>query len=1066
MSESGEPRTTGESTARWREILAAFERVIAVQDAEREAELANIRAQSPDIYPRVLALLAADQEAESADYLNREPLAELASTRSAGVGGFDDVADLSGQVVAAYRFVRPLGVGGMGQVWLAERADGRFTGQVAIKLLRAFGDQHTAQRFEREGQLLGRLQHPNIARLLDAGAMGNGQLYLVLEYVAGERIDRAFDEKRLSLRERVARFLPVCDAISHAHANLVVHRDLKPSNILVAGDGTAKVLDFGIAKLIEDRLDAIAGEGAESSDLTEFAGRAFTPEFAAPEQIRGDSVSTQTDTYSLGVLLFRLLVGVSPHSGAASNTTSYMKRVLEAESPRMSEKLTLTQRAQTPSMQDIEKIASQRGTQADRLRTQLRGDLDTIIAKALKIAPEERYRSVADFRDDLARYLANQPITARADSTSYRLGKFVRRHRVGVAASVAIAGAVLAGVLGTLWQANAAREASVVAEQNAARAVAFERNARAEAERAQRGERAAREQATLAAQSERLASEARSLADASAHRANEHAVVADRFRERAETEAALARRELARAERVSGLLATVFREQDPISRAGSAARPATALIADAVRSVDRELTDDPLSQAQLLRVLGEAQLNLSDVSAAKETLSLAQQKSHEARLSERVPLHAEIEGLRAALALRELRYEDADRLFNSAIARSRSTHGADSVTVARLQMQRALSLVVVSKFKDAKASIEDAHRVLSTKFGPNHPEAIAALVNLASVQEQLRDDAAARRSSDEAVALIEARYGASDARLIRVLKTRGELARRQREFERSRNALDRAIAIARKEMGENHFLVADAYSMLAIVERDAGNPSRAIPALLAAERAAPEGEIALRAQILGARGGTYLELDEPAKAEPDLRETVRLRKQIGGLRSGQAWFAQAQLAEAIGAQNRFAEANALLVEASTELRKLLGPDAYQNALIATRHYKVLSKQGDWSGAIAAMREAVRLSKKTYGAAHFGQLSWNLEIAITLAKTPAGVAEATRVADELIADWANNPKRGTEYARLLVFRCELYVAADNADKARALAHAALTKPDLESSVEQRRRLIYFSEITPK
>ena len=282
MSESGEPGPTGESTARWREILAAFERVIAVQDAEREAELANIRAQSPDIYPRVLALLAADQEAESADYLNREPLAELASTRGAAAGGFDDVADLSGQVVAAYRFVRPLGVGGMGQVWLAERADGRFSGQVAIKLLRAFGDQNTAQRFEREGQLLGRLQHPNIARLLDAGAMGNGQLYLVLEYVAGERIDRAFDEKRLSLRERVARFLPVCDAISHAHANLVVHRDLKPSNILVAGDGTAKVLDFGIAKLIEDRLDTIAGEGAESSDLTEFAGRAFTPEFAAP----------------------------------------------------------------------------------------------------------------------------------------------------------------------------------------------------------------------------------------------------------------------------------------------------------------------------------------------------------------------------------------------------------------------------------------------------------------------------------------------------------------------------------------------------------------------------------------------------------------------------------------------------------------------------------------------------------------------------------------------------------------------------------------------------------------
>ncbi|HPT56987.1 MAG TPA: protein kinase, partial [Casimicrobium sp.] len=876
-----------------------------------------------------------------------------ASTRTHHATVLDDVADLSGQVVAAYRFVRPIGAGGMGQVWLAERADGRFTGQVAIKLLRAFGDQHTAQRFEREGQLLGRLQHPNIARLLDAGAMGNGQLYLVLEYVAGRRIDYASDEKRLSLRERVAQFLPVCDAISHAHANLVVHRDLKPSNILIASDGAAKVLDFGIAKLLEDRFDATAGE---QSDLTELAGRAFTPEYAAPEQVRGEPVSTQTDVYSLGVLLFRLLAGVSPHSDPTANTTGYLKRLLESESPRMSEKLMTTQRTRAVTQEDFAKIASQRGTQTDRLRTQLQGDLDTIIAKALKLSPEERYRSVAEFRDDLARYLANEPIAARADSALYRLGKFVRRHRVGVAASAAIVGAVVAGVLGTLWQATAAQDASRVAEQNALRAGAFERNARAEAERAQRGERAAQELATLAQQSEREAREARAQADTNANRAKEHAAVADRFRQQAETEAALARRELARAERVSALLASVFREQDPISRAGSAARPATALIADAVRSVNRELADDPQSQAQLLRVLGEAQLNLSEVNAAKTTLELAQQKGREARISESVPLHAEIEGLRAALALRELRYDDAERLFETAIGRSKATHGVESVTVARLQMQRALSLLAVSKFKEAQASIESAHRVLATRFGRDHPEAIAALVNLGSVQEQVRDDAAARRSTDEAITLIEQRYGTTDARLIRVLKNRGELARRQREFDRAREALQRAIAIARKEMGEKHQLVAHAYAVMAVVERDAGNPKQAIAALLAAEQAAPESETALRAQILGARGGTYLELDEPAKAEPDLRETLRLRKQIGGLRSGQAWFVQAQLAESIGAQNRFAEANALLVEAATELRKLLGADAYQNALIATRHYKVLSKQGDWEGAIAAMRD--------------------------------------------------------------------------------------------------------------
>jgi len=191
-----------------------------------------------------------------------------------------------------------------------------------------------------------------------------------------------------------------------------------------------------------------------------------------------------------------------------------------------------------------------------------------------------------------------------------------------------------------------------------------------------------------------------------------------------------------------------------------------------------------------------------------------------------------------------------------------------------------------------------------------------------------------------------------------------------------------------------------------------------------------------------------------------------LRKQIGGLRSGQAWFVQAQLAESIGAQNRFAEANALLVEAATELRKLLGADAYQNALIATRHYKVLSKQGDWEGAIAAMREAVRLSKKTYGAGHFGQLSWNLEIALTLAKTSSGIPEATRIADELIASWAGNAKRGSEYARLLAFRCELYETAGQPDKAQALAATTLARADLEATDEQRLRLSHFARVATK
>jgi len=1047
-----------ETTLRWREVLAAFDRIVSLPAEARAAALAQLREDNPGCWQRVATLLAADQAAESAQFLGDRPLDRLAREAN---NPLDEDGTLAGKTVAAYRFIRQIGSGGMGQVWLAERADGRFDGQVAIKLLHAIGgSQAVAQRFAREGQLLGRLQHPNIARLLDAGSLPDGQLYLVLEYVAGDRIDRAFDRQQATLRDRVARFLPVCDAIAHAHANLIVHRDLKPSNVLIANDGSVKLLDFGIAKLLEDRFDAAGGEQTE---LTELAGRAFTPEFAAPEQIRGEPVSTRTDVYSLGVLLFRLLAGVTPHSASASGATDYMKRALSDESPRMSEAITQTARQRADGSAAIADIATCRATQPERLQSQLRGDLDTIIAKALKLDPDERYRSVADFREDLARYLADRPIAARSDSAGYRIAKFARRHRLAVIAGASVAAATVAGVIGTLWQASAARDATAVAEAHAARAVAFERSARLEATRAQSGEALARGHASRAEASERLARDALASADRNARDAVAHAASADRFRAAADAEAAQARREQARAERVSALLASVFREQDPLNRPGGATRSTTSLVSDAVRSVNRELGDDPLSQARLLRVLGEAQLNLSDLKAARETLELAQVRSSELRTKESDPLRAEIEGLRASLATRELRHDDASRLFDAAIARASAAHGADSVAVARIQMQRALSLVIVSRFKEAGSAIEQAHRVLSERLGGKHPEAIAALANLASVREQTRDDAAARQAVDVVLPLVEQVYGDSDARLVRPLRIRGELARRQRDFELARVSLQRAIQIARREMGERHVLLADAWATLAIAERDAGRSAQAIAALDAAALAAPDDEIALRAQILGARGGTYVELDEPAKAEPDLRETVRLRKQSGGLRSGQAWFAQAQLAEAIGAQDRFGEANALLIEAADELRKLLGADAYQNALIATRHYKVLSRQGDWPGAVKAMREAVRLSHRTYGPTHFGQLSWGIELAASLAMTRDGLGEAARIADDLVTAWAGNPKRGTEYARLVALRCQFHEKASQSALARSLAATTLAAPGFEGTPEQRAALERYAAL---
>lgn len=1064
-----------DSTARWREVFAQFERLIELPLNERQKAMGELEVNSPELYPRVLTLLAADGAAESENFMGRAPIDRLPDADCAAMG---DVVDLSGQTVGAYRFLRPIGSGGMGQVWLAERADGRFDGQVAIKLLRSFGDLATAQRFEREGHLLGRLQHPNIARLLDAGAMSNGQLYLVLEYVDGERIDRAFDQRRLPLGARVEAFLRVCDAISHAHANLIVHRDLKPSNILVASDGAIKVLDFGIAKMLEQRF--AYGDDAQS-ELTELAGRAFTPEFAAPEQIRGEAVSTQTDVYSLGALLFRLLAGIAPHAGVAVNTSSIQKRAFDAQSPRMSEAVVAAARTQGAPLADCGKLAAARATLSDRLPQLLRGDLDTIVAKAIKISPAERYRTVAELHDDLVRYLRHEPIAARTDGVSYRIGKFVRRHRIGVAASVALAMAVIAGVSSTLWQASLVRERSALAQANALQALSnareahasalrakvFEADARNEAARALRGEADAKAHAARAQGLAHTALAAQIAADRNAADAREKTAAAERYRARAETETASAARELVRAERVSSFLATAFREQDPLSRAGSNARSSAALLVDAVRDVERELADDPVSQARLFRVLGEAQLNVSDNAAAKRSLQLALDRLNQQQGNESYRLRAEVESLRGALALRELRRDDADRHFDAATAHAIHADGAQGLEVARVDVRRVKALLELTRFREAKASIERAYRILSEKLGRAHPESVAALASLSVVQLQLREDAAAAKTLNEVIELTAKHYGPDDARLIDPLVSMGELQRRQRTHDAARKNLARAIEIAEKRIGEKNGSLASAFSTLAAVERDIGRAQPAIDALERAERSLPDGDFRQRAEILARRGSIHSEMEQLAPAERDLREALKMRKASEGAQSsGLTWYTQAQLAEVIAGQKKpgaLPEAEALYDEATIHLRRLVGVDGYQNALIASLRTRTYELYGDWPAAIREIREAIRLNEKAYGVAgHFGHLTWGFTLAKLWLNVDGGVAEAQRLADRLIEQWANNPKGVEEYVAVVLFRCDLYLRSSDTAKARELAQRMLAMSAPTPNAAQRERLEKLSQ----
>jgi eukaryotic-like serine/threonine-protein kinase len=429
-----------ESSAQiWREALERFDRLLGLASPDRTRELAQLARSRPDLYPRVLTLLRADQSAEARGFL-AGPAVEDMSIHSISAGA----AVEAGARFGSYELERQLGCGGMGDVWLARRIDGRFDGVVALKVLHAHVAQSSArERFVREGKILGQLSHPHIARLLDAGATPPGVLYLVLEYVEGESIDRWCDERCFDIEARLQLFLQVCQAVSHAHTHLVIHRDLKPANILVTPQADIKLLDFGIAKLVD--LES----PAEETELTRLSGRALTPDFAAPEQILGQPITTATDVYALGVLLYLLLSGRKPYRRQDMSLRELERCALDTQAVPLSRVTLVGDGAGA--------IAELRRTTPQKLKRVLTGDLEMICAKAMRPEGERRYTSVEQLSADIERYLNGRPVLAARDSWAYRARKFVTRHVVAVSVSAAIAS--LAGGFAIAMSIQVARTA-------------------------------------------------------------------------------------------------------------------------------------------------------------------------------------------------------------------------------------------------------------------------------------------------------------------------------------------------------------------------------------------------------------------------------------------------------------------------------------------------------------------------------------------------------------------------------------------------------------------------------
>lgn len=411
------------SPIKWERIQQIFEEASQLPPSRRRAWVSEVCAGDRMLNIQVDSLLLSLEE--NGDGLETQ------------IASYMTVAAAPPERIGPYRIVSQIGQGGMGAVYLAERADEQYRREVAIKIIHSFAALHSKllRRFRVERQILAGLQHPNIAQMLDGGVSQDGIPYLVMEYVKGVKIDEYCNRRMLSLTQRIELFRGVCAAVQHAHRNLVVHRDIKPSNILVTEDGTPKLLDFGIAKLLQPEN---LPEGMSATALTMPADRPRTPEYASPEQVNGGAITTATDVYGLGIVLYELLAGSHPFADFLSDIRALERAICENEARRPS-------------------------AIGRPFPKQLKGDLDSIVLKAIRKEPEQRYASVEQLSEDLGHYLEGFPVAARRGTRRYQSGKFIRRHRFGVAAAAAFVIVLLTfGTSMSLLSLRLARELNLV----------------------------------------------------------------------------------------------------------------------------------------------------------------------------------------------------------------------------------------------------------------------------------------------------------------------------------------------------------------------------------------------------------------------------------------------------------------------------------------------------------------------------------------------------------------------------------------------------------------------------
>jgi serine/threonine-protein kinase len=954
---------------RWARLSPLLDELLDLEAGARARRLREIAGEDATLATELRVLLAED--ARASGVLDHGVAALAPTVVDALGGGTTQAAQAPDSRIGSYRILRLLGRGGMGEVYLAQRSEAGFEQQVALKLLkRGMESDEILRRFTQERRILAQLSHPHIARFLDGGVSADARPYFAMEFVDGKTLTDFAHARALGLRDRVSLLASVCDAVAYAHSRLVVHRDLKPSNILVDANGQPRVLDFGIAKLLGDDVDAQA---------TATGMRAMSPAYAAPEQILGEPVGTATDVYALGVIAFELFTGHLPHQ--RSGGVEALQRELAQESTLRPSRV-LRQAGATSSGR----------LDAARSAREMAGDLDTIVLTALQREPQRRYAIAAALADDLRRWLAGRPIAARPDTARYRMAKFVRRHRVGVAASTLVLAALVAGLGIALWQARIAREQA----------------ARADAERAN------------------------------------------------------AQRQLARTERVKEYVLALFREQDPISRAKAKARTAAQLIGDGVAQIDATLGAEPDLQAELLRDLGEIQINLDDGKAGVATLAraweLQKRQSGADSLAATETLVVYANGVYAAGDVKT-----AKPLVDAAIKRLRELGAERGERMAQAESLAARLALIAGENDAAQKLARDAVDITRALHGPRGIEVVDRLGTLGNVLHESAHFPEALATFREAIGIVEQAGGADNARAAMLHTYAGDTLRVLRKYEQALPEYETALAIERAQLPADHAILGGTLLRLGDLQRRTGRFDAADASLTEAIRILAKTPSGHHAQALQ----FYANLAR-AQGRPDLA-AQRYHASVAAFRAvtGDSVYTWLTALEEVGALvelGRLDEADALAAQAVAVLGKLSKDDSYEAAYVNSVVGKLRHAQRRLPEAIAARRRTVALIEKAYGPDHAEVALARTDLAESLVATRD--AASRREAATLLDQARTTLERGGEetaepmlgavhLVRGRVRRADGDLAGARADAAQAIAR--LQAPEYATRLREATRL---------